>query len=614
MCGIIGYTGKSRTEKAFSISAHRGPDNTSSGVFGRFTLGHNRLAIIDLNESANQPFVSEDGKYVMVFNGEIYNFQAIRKELEKDFTFRTNSDTEVILYNYIKKGKDCLKDLIGMFAFAIYDIENDYLFCSRDRLGIKPFIYTNLNNQFAFASEIKNILEILPNKPEVNYEAIEQYLHYLYVPFPNTIYEGIHKLPPGHVLINDKGNISIEKYWDINDYIHTNMNLQEKEILENLDTLLNDAVSLRMIADVKLGSFLSGGIDSTSILYYMNKNSSIPVNTYTLGFEGAKKYDERSDAKIVSDYFKTNHTEILIDPKIVDLLDKMVFHFDEPFGNPTSLLIHELTKETKKHVTVALAGDGGDEIFGGYPRYEAALLFKKVRFIPKPIFQASSFFLNFIPESSEGNHKLRRIKTFVKSLSNPQDEMYENWVSYFSDKELKKLLKEFRPYTKVVKNTFNESKTNDLLLKASLTDLKTFLPNNLLTYGDAMSMANAFEVRFPLIDHRIIEFITSVSTEYRIKNGQTKYLMKKILKDKIPDQILNKPKLGLNPPMGIWLKKDLKNLVHEYLSKESINKRGLFNYEYIKQLIDENESNKKDRSLFIWSLIVLEKWFRNNID
>jgi len=346
----------------------------------------------------------------------------------------------------------------------------------------------------------------------------------------------------------------------------------------------------------------------------MVKNSSKPINTYTLGFKDAKRYDERNDAKIMAEFFNTNHNEIIIDPKAAELLPIMVKHFDEPFGNPTSLLIYELTKETKKLATVALAGDGGDEIFGGYPRYEAIILANKLKFIPKSLFKLISIFINYIPESSSGNHKLRRIKTFVNSLSKNEDEMYEDWISYFSDKELNKLFKEYRHYKHVVQDLWNKQNYDDGILKASIIDLKTFLPNNLLSYGDAMSMANSFEVRFPLIDHKIIEFMTSIDSKYRIKNGQTKYLMKKLLKDKIPDGIINKPKLGLNPPMGIWLKKDLKKFIDIYLSKKNIEKRGLFNYEYIQTIIYEHNTNKRDRSLYIWALIVLEEWFRQYVD
>jgi len=617
MCGIFGINKileENSIKKILNSTNHRGPNNDGMVKVNDWTFGHNRLSIIDLTPEANQPFISNCKNYIIVFNGEIYNYLELKKDLEKKYKFRTNSDTEVLLNLYIEKGENCVKDLRGMFAFVIYDKKNDKLFCARDRLGIKPFVYYFKNNKFIFASEIKVILQVLQTTPNINQESIYQYLHYLYIPYPNAIFEDIFKVPPAHTLTYQNGKIEIKKYWDIENYIGKNINLSENEIINKLDNLLDESVQMRMIADVELGSFLSGGIDSSTILYYMAKNSSKPINTYTLGFKDAKRYDERNDAKIMAEFFNTNHTEIIINPNAAELLPKMVKHFDEPFGNPTSLLIYELTKETKKIATVALAGDGGDEIFGGYPRYEAILLANRLKLFPKSLFKLFSTFTNIIPESSTGNHQLRRIKTFINSLSKNEDEMYEDWISYFSDNELNKLLKEFKNYKHVVKDLWNKQNYNDGILKSSIVDLKTFLPNNLLAYGDAMSMANSFEVRFPLIDHKIIEFMTSIDTKYRIKDGQTKYLMKKLLKGKIPDCIIDKPKLGLNPPMGIWLKKDLKKFIDIYLSRKNINKRGLFNYDFIKQIIYEHNTNKRDRSLYIWALIVLEEWFRQYID
>ena len=612
MCGIIGYNFEAPEASAVaSIAAYRGPDNTTVKKLGGFTFIHNRLSIIDLTAAAHQPFVSACGNYVIVFNGEVYNYRELRKNLEGKYDFRTHSDTEVVLYNYIEKKENCLKDFIGMFSFTVYDIKNDTLFGARDRLGIKPFVYYHQGKQFAFASEIK-VLKELVNGLSVNQEAISQYLRYLYVPSPNSIYQEVKKLEPAHYFFYAGGQLEITKYWDATNFIGLNAELTEHQILEKLDFLLNDAVRLRMIADVELGSFLSGGIDSSTILYYMARNSNKPINTFTLGFAGADKYDETTDANKMAAYFKTNHHEIIIHPNVTNLVHKMVHHFDEPFGNPTAILIHELTKETKKYATVALAGDGGDEIFGGYPRYEAALLFEKIKFVPRVFWSVLNPFFKLISEDISGNHKLRRIKTFVSSLSKPMDAMYEDWIGYFSEKEINALFMVQRDFHKAVAAIFNAIPTKDLIIKTSITDLKTFLVNNLLNYGDAMSMANSFEVRLPLIDHRIIELMTSIPSTYRIKNGQTKYLMKKLLKGKVPDSIIDKPKLGLNPPMGLWLKNDLSALVSNYLSKSSIENRGM-NYTAVERLLREHATGKRDRALHIWSLIVLEEWSRQNL-
>ncbi len=614
MCGILGFNFRTDNRHIFDIADYRGPDNTGKTEIGNFTLGHNRLSIVDHNPLSNQPFTSACGRYTIVFNGEVYNHRALRNQLSDKYPFRTESDTEAILYHYIEHGEKSVHDFRGMFAFAIYDKKEDKLFCARDRLGIKPLIYYWKDGKFIFASEIKVVLEALEYTPGINREAIAQYLHYLYVPYPGTIFQNIFKLPPAHTLTFEKGKITLEKYWEPERFIGKNSDMHEEEILAALDKLFDESVGMRMIADVELGSFLSGGIDSSLILYYMHRNSTKRINTYTLGFEGARQYDETDDAKIMADFFDTNHTEIVIDPNAAELLPKMVRHFDEPFGNPTALLIHELTKETRKLATVALAGDGGDEIFGGYPRYEAIKLAEKVQVIPKPFFKLIKGVVDFVPEDSSGNHKFRRIKTFIRSLSQPEARMYEEWISYFSDEELHRLFRTPYEYRHIVQELWNRQKYDNGILKSSIVDLKTFLPNNLLSYGDAMSMANSFEVRFPLIDHKIIEFMTSIDPIYRIKDGKTKYLMKKLLEGKVPDRIIHKPKLGLNPPMGIWLKKDLKKFIDEYLSKESVEKRGIFNYEYIRQIIYEHNTNRRDRSLYIWSLIVLEEWFRQYMD
>ncbi|WP_276390451.1 asparagine synthase (glutamine-hydrolyzing) [Eudoraea chungangensis] len=613
MCGIIGFNFNVGLATSYlDVASYRGPDNAFAQRFGKFTLGHNRLSIIDLSEEAHQPFVSTCGNFVIVYNGEVYNHKEIRKRLQTKYSFRTTSDTEVVLYNYIEKKEKCLEDFIGMFAFTVYDIKNDILFGARDRLGIKPFVYYTRGKNFAFASEIKVIKELISGL-SLNFHAVGQYLRYLYVSSPDSIYNEISKLEPAHFFNFSKGTLTITRYWNCDDSIGLNLHLKEREVLDRLDFLLNEAINYRMIADVDLGSFLSGGIDSSTILYYMTKNSNKPINTFTLGFEGAQKYDETGDAKMIANYFNTNHLEIIIHPKVASLLPKMVHHFDEPFGNPTAILIHELTKETKKYVSVALAGDGGDEIFGGYPRYEATLLFDRIKFVPRFFWKVLNPALKLISEDTSGNHRFRRVKTFISSLSKPEDEMYDDWVAYFSFKEIRLLLKTQLDFNKAVTEVFNSIPTKNLIIKTSITDLKTYLVNNLLYYGDSMSMANSFEVRTPLIDHRLVEFMTSISSNYRIRSGKTKYLMKKLLEGKVPDEIINKPKLGLNPPMGMWLKNDLQGFVSSYLSKESLERRGM-NFKFVSELLKEHHSGRRDRSLALWSIIVLEEWYRQNVN
>ena len=616
MCGILGFNFISKKiSDHLYITNYRGPDNTNWNVFKNFTLGHNRLNIVDNNPLSNQPFISEDGNYVLIFNGEIYNYLDLKKKLSQKYRFKTNSDTELALYQYLEKKEKCLDDFIGMFAFAIYDIKKDFLFCARDRLGIKPFHYYFKNNKFIFSSEIKSILSVLETTPNINKSAISQYLHYLYIPDPNTIYNDIKKLPPAHFLIYNKGKISIKKYWKANKNQGEFYDWEEKKIIPHLDNLLNDAITLRMIANVNLGVFLSGGLDSSTILYYMSKNSNKPINTYTLGFKDMLHYDETKDSQFIANFFKSNHHEFIIDSNIVSLLPKMVFHHDEPFGNPTSLLSYELTRNAKKNATVCLGGDGGDEVFIGYPRYKALLFHEKIQSLqlPKFFFQGINSFLKLFNENTTGLHNIRRIKSFFKSINKSIEEQYNEWVAYFSLKEIDLLLKQKEKFEQTIKNYFSKQNSNNLINTATLTDYETFLPGNLLTYNDRMGMANSFEVRFPLIDHRIVEFTHSINPKLLTKNNVKKYLLKKLLNGKIPNKIINKPKKGLNPPIGEWLKKDMKSLINNYLSKESIEKRELINYDFVKKMIYEHNNNKKDRSLHLWSLIVLEEWFRQKI-
>ena len=614
MCGIVGFNFKSKNKSFLNFSKHRGPDSSDYTYFGGYTLGHNRLAIVDHNDESNQPFYSYCGKYVIVFNGEVYNHSVLREELSSKYHFITKSDTEAILYSYIEYGDQFIHKLRGMFSFVIYNLVNDELFCVRDRIGIKPFNYYFKDGKFIFASEINVISKLLEGNLSINHEAIRQYLKYLYVPCPDTIFTDIKKLPPGHYMKLKGGELTIKPYWEASQFVGKNLGISEREILDELDSLFDDSVKTRMIADVELGSFLSGGIDSSLILYYMQKNSDKKINTYTLGFENADSYDESNDALLMAKHFNTNHQKIIIKPDVVSLLPKMVRHFGEPFASPTSLLIHELTKETKKFATVALAGDGGDEVFGGYPKYQGVKLSQKLDMLPKFVFDGIAKITDWIPENTSGNHLPRRIKAFTSSLGKNAAQRYDDWSAYISDDDLNRLFKDDINFKSIIYDSWLSLDTGDGVITSSLVDLETYLPNDMLYYGDIMSMANSFEVRFPLIDHKIVEFMTSIDSKWRIKNGQTKYLMKKLLQGKVPDKIIAKKKLGLNPPMGIWLKNDLAPLLEEYLSESIIKKRGIFDYNFVQQLINEFITNKKDRSLNIWAMIVLEEWFRQYLD
>ncbi|MFX4281034.1 asparagine synthase (glutamine-hydrolyzing) [Aliarcobacter butzleri] len=377
---------------------------------GYFTLGHNRFSIVDYNELSTQPIISECKRYTIVFNSEVYDHKEIREKLKAKYNFKTLSDIEAILYTYIEYRENCVDLFRGMFSFAIYDSLEDKLFCARDRIGIKPFVYYFKDDKFIFASEINVILEALEKTPEINDTAIWQYMKYLNISYPDTIFKDLMKLAPAYTLIYEKGKIEIKKYWDVENYINLNSNFKEEETPEKIDKLFEKSIEI-MIADVELGSFLSGGIDSSLILYNMQKNSKKNINTYTLAFKNAEKYDETSDAKIMAKLYNTSHKKIIIEPKIVELLPKMAKHFGEPFSSPTSLLIHELIKETKRLATVALAGDGGDKIFGGYPKYQAIKFAEKFSFIPKIVWKGINKIINYLQKAANGNFT-KKVKNF----------------------------------------------------------------------------------------------------------------------------------------------------------------------------------------------------------
>jgi len=565
-----------------------------------------------------------DGRLWIVFNGEIYNFQELRKELlQKGRRFRSNSDTEVILHLYETLGQGCLEHLRGMFAFGIWDCERQELFLARDRLGIKPLYYAERGGRLLFASELKAILRHPEIGREIDYSALHDYLTYLYVPPPRTIYKDIQSLPPGHFLAWRGGIARKERYWRLPE---DRLEGEEEDLAGELRTLIEESVRLRMISDVPVGAFLSGGVDSSSIVGLMARQTSHPVKTFSIGFGArARLYDELDYARCVADHFGTDHQEIVVEPDAVSLLPKMVGGFDEPFGNPTAFLVYLLSEFTRKHVTVALAGDGGDEVFGGYPRYKGASLSGLYKIIPGWLRRATlEPVAAFIPESSRGRHGLRRFKEFVQGGALSPEEMYCRWVTYYTEemkaelysREMADRMGDRVPY-EFLKGLFQEARQRErdtLFDRITTVDMQSFLPCNLLAYTDRMSMAHGLEVRVPFTDHKLVEFVTRLSPTLRLRGMRDKYLLKKAVGDLLPDAVLRRKKLGFNPPMALWLKEDLHDLVRDCLSEEVVRRRGYFRPEAIRSLLYLHQSGRRDLSLHIWALLVLEVWHRMYID
>lgn len=619
MCGITGAAPGIPQEilrRMTARLAHRGPDGEGYFCGPEVSFGHRRLAIIDVPGGA-QPMTTADGRYTIIFNGEIYNFRALRSELEAEGArFRTKSDTEALLEVFARRGGTAaLEKLLGMFAFAVWDAERHALFLARDRMGVKPMYYTVRGGRLLFASEIKALLAHPDVPRRLNAAAVDDFLTYLYVPAPQTIFEGIDELPPAHWLEWKDGSARIERYWDA---LPEPVEAPAAQLAEELRALLDQAVRLRLESDVPLGAFLSGGIDSSSIVALMARASAKTVRSFSLGFgAGAEHYTELEYARKVSKRYNTEHQELEIHPQCAELLPTMVAHFDEPFGNPTALLIYQLAELTRRHVTVALAGDAGDEVFLGYPRYHGVRLRRYLDIFPRAARRAVAKLAENISENPDGFHARRRAREFLTTAGDHWQQAYSSWVSYFSPAMRRELYTdEFRAAvggydsSAVLGEHFARVAHAAPLDQVSYVDLHTFLPYNLLEYGDRMSMAHALELRLPFTDHRLVEFSMRLPAELKLRGRHTKFLLREAVRPLLPAEILKRPKLGLNPPLGMWLQSELVPLMERYLSEEAVRRRGWFRPEAVAALVRDFRSGRRDYSLHLWGLLVLEEWAR----
>jgi asparagine synthase (glutamine-hydrolysing) len=623
MCGITGAVpgiDPGLLRRMTAALAHRGPDGDGYFSAPEASLGHRRLAIIDLRGGA-QPITTPDGRFTLIFNGEIYNFRALRSELESlGEQFRTQSDTEVLLHAFARWGRDALDRLRGMFAFAVWDRDRRALFLARDRLGLKPLYYSfGPRGQLVFASEIAALLEHPEISRALDLRAVDDYLAYLYIPAPRTIFAQIRELPPAHWLEWCDGTLRIERYWDA---LPEPREAPEPQLTEELLATLDEAVRLRMISDVPLGAFLSGGMDSSSIVALMARAAREPVRTFSLDFRaGEERYSELEFARMVSSRYATEHRELEIQPQCADLLPRMVEHFGQPFGNPTALLVNQLSQLTRRHVTVALAGDAGDEVFLGYPRYAGVRLRGRLDRIPLPARRALAWLSGSIAENSNGNHARRRAREFLSTAAQPWHQAYAAWVGYFSAPMREALyahgfraqLEGYRA-EQFLEAQFARVRHAAPLDQASYVDLHTFLPFNLLAYGDRMSMAHALEVRLPFTDHKLVEFAMRLPAHMKLRGGESKYLLRRAVGPLLPREILTRSKLGLNPPLGLWLRGELVPLLDRYLSPHAVAQRGWFDPQAVAQLLTDFRAGRRDYSLHLWSLLVLEQWCQRYLD
>ncbi len=629
ICGVVGRTDEQLIKNMLLRMAHRGPDDegvyiaeTSGG--DRVGLGHRRLSIIDLSAGGHEP-MSDAGKQVwLTYNGEIYNFKELRRELEHcGHSFRSESDAEVIIYAYLEWGRAFLTRLNGIFALAIWDQRDESLLLARDHLGVKPLYYTDTPAGFAFASEIKAFLEVPGFKREVDLASLDQFMSFLWVPDPKTAFRGVYKLPPGHYLIYREGRAETIEYWDIE--FDEDDSISEAEWVERVREQIERSVRAQMIADVPLGAFLSGGIDSSTIVALMSETANRKITTYTFGFSQEDlRYDILEDdvkyARIIGEQFNTDYREEFLEPRVMELLPKLVYHMDEPVADPAIITSYLICREARKRLTVLLSGMGGDEVFAGYPRHLAVKVADAYNLIPsflsRPLVAA-------LPGARPGRFTalFRNTKKLARSAALPERERYLGFGTYFTDQEkgelysgeMDRVAGECDAYSEHRKY-FDRVAGEDFINQMLYIDLKTFLPCLNLTYTDKTSMASSMEVRVPLLDHELIEMTARIPARLKLKGLTRKYILKRAAEAWLPREIIYRKKAGFSAPVRAWLVRDLRDTVEDLLSETNIRSRGYFDYKQVRRLIDENLSGREDNSLKIFQLLTLELWHRAFID
>jgi asparagine synthase (glutamine-hydrolysing) len=614
MCGIVGifsYHGndqdRGQIKKMTDTISHRGPD--ADGYFSddKINLGHRRLSIIDLSTSANQPMISENGRYVIVFNGEVYNFPELKRELEADgVVFKTESDTEVILELFAKIGYETPARLRGMFAFAIWDNAREELFIARDRLGKKPLKFYSDDNQFIFASELKAILTHPSVPKEIDYDAIDQFLSLKYVPAPKTGFIGIAKLPPAHFMtISRDGEIKKERYWQLN--YTPKQNHSEAEWLKLAEDKLKESIRIRLMADVPIGAHLSGGIDSSLIVALMSEMVDEPVKTYSIGFTG-DDVNELPYANLVAEKYKTDHHTYHIDPKALDILSDIVWYYEEPYADASAIPSWYLAEMTSRDVSVVLNGDGGDESFAGYDRYRAVQMHKFLRFLPFKI--TLSTIMELLYEKTK-KKIFWNISRLLRAYRPNQIQFFSELIKYVSDEEKEKLYTEkFR--TKLSTKDKNCEETKKLNTDNTLDELlsigvETHLPDDLLVKVDIASMAHGLEARSPMLDHEFMELVALMPAKLKLKDRTTKYLLKKIAYKYLPKECIDRKKQGFVLPVDHWLRTDLYDHAKKRLLDGNLDMLGLDEI-HIEKMLEQHKTQKKDYANELWTLLMLREW------
>lgn len=616
MCGIagatknlLGHNPKITLQRMNDVMVHRGPDMGEVVLNDDIGLCHRRLSIIDLSEDGRQPMMSRNGRYTIVFNGEIYNFQELRQELvEKGYAFHSRTDTEVLLALYAEQGVASLQKIRGMYAYAIWDNLKQELFAARDRIGKKPFYYYYQDNRFAFASELKSILELNDIPKEIDYTAILDYFKYLYVPHPKTIYQDIAKLEPGHYLIYTDGQLTVQQYWDID--FSSSRDDPPVQLAKELLEIIHDAVQCRLISDVPLGAFLSGGIDSSGIVALMAQINKEPITTCTIGFDD-EKHNEAEYAKEFAVKLKANHHEQYIKDEPAQIIKKLVWHFDEPFADSSMVPTYYVSKMARQHVTVALSGDGGDESFAGYEKYTIDYYENRVReLVPSVALKAIYEITRHFP----GQQTLKRLHSLCSSaLLDPAQAFYVT-NSFITDQQVEDIfsesfLRKVRGYDPAdhMRRYYRKANGSDHLSKILYTDLKLFLPGDILVKVDRMTMANSLEMRSPLLDHKVIEFAAQLPSSLKYRKGNKKFLLKEAFRKLVDNDVLTRKKHGFTVPLNAWFREELRKMA-EVSIFETEQMSTFFSIPALRKIWDQHQENKRDHGTLLWTIFMFSLW------
>lgn len=628
MCGICGKLNfdystpvdRDTLQRMNSSLEHRGPDGDGLYLKGPAGIGHRRLSIIDLS-TGSQPMCNEDGSVWVTFNGEIYNHKILRQELEsKGHRFVSSSDTEVIVHAYEEWGAQSCSRLRGMFAYGIWDENNQRLVLARDRLGQKPLVYSRTETSFVFSSELRSLLQDESVRRKVDLSALNAFLIRLYVPAPQTAFENIYKLPPAHYMVVEKGEINIQRYWDID--FSKKWQADESQYCERLWDLLVDATKMRLMSDVPLGAFLSGGLDSSAIVGIMSRLMNEPVKTFSIRYEESG-YDESPHARQIAELFNTQHQEFTVRPNALEVLPKLIFHYGEPFADASSIPTYYVSELTRRYVTVSLSGDGADESFAGYDRYRTARildLYQKIvpGILRKHVVPASLRFCSKLPV---GRNRFHQMWIVSKRGALGADEAYLYRHAYFTPDLTAQLWQKDKlssvRFDKAVRDVSQSIRkfTGDNSLDCWLyTDLMHYLPDDILVKVDIAGMMNSLEVRSPFLDHKLVEFAATLPPEMKRHGFTTKYILKKTLERLLPKNIIYRPKHGFRIPISKWFQSDLKDSVREVLLDPATIRRGYFRGDRVEKMIKEHESGQIDHGTRLWALLNQELWHRTFID